>query len=398
VKGFPSTYPFPSDNNNIAPRIGVAWDPTGSQKTSIHGAYGIFYSNNPALIVPVSQIVDGIDHVRTMSIRVPQSLDAWNAPGHRLSASAVGSFPSVRFSVDPTLKTPYAHQVSAGIDRQLGDALSATANVLYVRGFNDLGTVDYNPIVPSLGAARRPEDVNGVARTSASILQYTSFGESWYRGLTLTLNGRFKTRHQFLASYTLSKAEDTSTDFQSAFVVQNTGKGRDPNNPTGLPIDFDPNLEKGTSTQDQRHRFVLSGFSQLPAGFQASWLFTLASGRPYNILAGADLNGDGDGGAFPSDRARRSPTDASTSIARNAGQLPSQATLDGRLAHRIALWAPVRIDLILEAFNLFNRTNFTDVNNIFGPGSYPANPLPTFGLYQQAGPPRQIQLGARVTF
>jgi hypothetical protein len=53
---------------------------------------------------------------------------------------------------------------------------------------------------------------------------------------------------------------------------------------------------------------------------------------------------------------------------------------------------------MLEAFNVLNRTNFIEVNNIFGPGSYPDNPLPTYGLYQQAGAPRQIQLGARLTF
>ena len=36
-------------------------------------------------------------------------------------------------------------------------------------------------------------------------------------------------------------------------------------------------------------------------------------------------------------------------------------------------------------FNVLNRTNFTDVNNVFGAGSYPANPLPTFGQFTQAG-------------
>jgi hypothetical protein len=397
VRGFPSTYSFPADNNNLAPRVGVAWDPAGNQQTSIHAAYGVFYANNPSLIVPVSQILDGQAGVRTLSLRVPQSIEAWNAPGRRLPASAVGSFPSVRFSIDPALETPYAHHVSVGIDRQLRGPLTAAANVLYVRGFKDLGTIDYNPIVPSLGAGRRPEDVGGVARTSASVLQYTSFGEGSYRGLTLSLHGRVRGRHQFLASYTLSKAEDNSTDFQSAFVVQDTGKGRDPNDPAGLPIDFNPDLEKGTSTQDQRHRFVMSGFSQLPAGFQASWLFTLASGRTFNVLAGADLNGDGDGGAFPSDRARRNPADASTSVVRNMGRLPSQAVLDARIVRRIEMWA-LKVDVMLEAFNLFNRTNYTEVNNVFGTGSYPDNPIPTFGLYQQAGPPRQIQVGVRVTF
>jgi hypothetical protein len=48
-----------------------------------------------------------------------------------------------------------------------------------------------------------------VPGTSASVLQYTSFGESWYRALLLSLEKRFNQRHQLLASYTLAKTEDT---------------------------------------------------------------------------------------------------------------------------------------------------------------------------------------------
>ena len=56
------------------------------------------------------------------------------------------------------------------------------------------------------------------------------------------------------------------------------------------------------------------------------------------------------------------------------------------------------MDAILEVFNLFNRTNFTDVNNIFGTGAYPANPLPTFGQFQQTGAPRRVQLAVKLSF
>jgi hypothetical protein len=49
-------------------------------------------------------------------------------------------------------------------------------------------------------------------------------------------------------------------------------------------------------------------------------------------------------------------------------------------------------------FNLFNRTNYTDINNVFGPGAFPNQPLPTYGQFTQSGPPLQVQLAARVTF
>ena len=179
---------------------------------------------------------------------------------------------------------------------------------------------------------------------------------------------------------------------------QNLGKGRDPNNPTGWPIGFDPNQEKGPSLQDQRHRFVLSGVLILPHSFQVSSVVTLASGRPYNILAGADLDGNGDAGSFPADRARRVPSDASSSVSRNSGTMPSQATVDVRVSRRFRLGGRWAIDGMLEAFNLFNRTNFTEINNVFGVQSYPANPLQTFGRFEQAAAPLQVQIGLRLRF
>ena len=86
----------------------------------------------------------------------------------------------------------------------------------------------------------------------------------------------------------MSKAEDNSTDFQSAFVPQAMGQGRAPSDPTGLPVGFTPDDERGPSLQDQRHRFVLSGLYVARGAVQVSSIVTVASGRPYNILAGAD--------------------------------------------------------------------------------------------------------------
>src|SRR6185295_15776867 len=227
-------------------------------------------------------------------------------------------YPSLVISIDPGLVTPFAHQAAVGFDRALTKDLSLSVNGLYVRGKHQLGSIDYNPTIPALGAGRRPNDVGGRAGTSASVLQYTSFGESWYRALTVSLSKRFSQRSQVLVSYTLSKAEDTSTDFQGASVVQDQGRGRNPADPFGLPLGFDALAEKGPATHDQRHRFVLSGVARLPLDFQLSTIVTAASGRPYTPLAGADLNGAGNGGGAPPDRARRTPSDPASSIGRNS--------------------------------------------------------------------------------
>jgi hypothetical protein len=115
-------------------------------------------------------------------------------------------------------------------------------------------------------------------------------------------------------------------------------------------------------------------------------------------LAGADLNGDGDGGAFPSDRARTNPADSATSLPRNSGTMPPQATLDTRISRKFRVGNSANLDVILEAFNLFNRVNFTEANNIFGRGAYPTAAVPAFGRFEQTGPPRQLQLAAKFNF
>jgi hypothetical protein len=365
----------------------------------------MFYDNQLRAIESVPILIDGTSHVRTLVAQFPNPLvsAAWTSPGHRLPESVAGAFSSLQIAVDPDLRTPYAHHTSAGIDRALPGTFRVSADYVLVRGFNQVGALDYNPRVPSLGAGRRPLDVNGVAGTSSTLLQYTSFAETWYHGLVTSLEKRFQARHHLKVSYTLSKAEDTTTDFQGTFVPQQNGRGRNPNDLTGLPIGFDPMAERGPSTQDQRHRLVLSGFMSAPAGVNVSGIVTVGSGRPYSILAGSDLNGDGDGGTFPPDRARTNPADESTSVGRNSGTTPSQATVHMRVSKDFPLSGRSRVELLFEVFNLLNRTNYIESSNtsstfVFGPGSYPNNPLPTFGQYTQAGPPRQAQVGLRIVF
>ena len=403
--GVPGPYSFPKDSNNLAPRVAMAWDPTGSKKTSLHAAYGMYYDNTISGTAAIIDIVDGsATGVRTLVTRfgapgLPSPVAAWNSPRRILPESAAGTFPSLVTSIDPDLKTPYAHHFSTGVDRQLPGGVGLATSYVYARGFHQLGTIEYNPVMPSLGAGRRPLDVGGVPGTSSSVLQYTGFGETWYHGLVVSATKRFSERWGFLASYTLSKATDTSTDFQSTFLPQDNGQGRNPGDPNGLPLGFDPDRERGPSLQDQRHRLVVSGLYIAPYAINISTVARAESGRPYNILANSDLNGDGNGGAIPGpDRALRIPGDLSSSVRRNAGTMPAQATVDVRVSRRVSLGGRANIEAIVEVFNLFNRTNYTDVNNIFGTGAYPTNPEPTFGQFQQAGPPRQAQLAVKVNF
>ena len=430
VGGTRLRYPLPTDGNNIAPRLAAAYALTGDGKTTLHGSYGIFFDNTIGSIAGVTQILTGSPTgVRTLVATlgqscggVPCSVLAWNSPGRRFASEATaqaffgGSYPTLAFGADPNLETPYAHQAAAGVDRALTKDLALNVNFVYARGSEQVGTLDYNPVLPArLGAARRPNDLpcsanpaapcvnGGIAGTSASVLQYTSFGETKYRGLTASLSKRFSNKHQYLVSYTLSKAEDNSTDFQSNFIPQNNGFGRNPSDKKGLPLGFDPDSELGPATHDQHHRFVLSGLYELPWDLRISTIFTAASGRPFTPLAGFDFNADGNGGAFPPDRARRNPADEASSVGRNSGTTASYVNLDLRLSKRFKLGQRAALEAILDVFNATNRTNFFENTNqssftIFGTGAFPGSPLPTYGRYTETLPPRQAQLAAKLSF
>jgi hypothetical protein len=398
----------------------VSYDVTGTGRTIAHGSYGLFYDNMIMIVENAGRLATG-GAARAIVVAAPLAAAAWSAPGHRLSeqdATALvgGSYASVVSGPSPSMETSFAHQAAVGIDQELAHDLAVAVNVVYLRGNSFPGTLDYNPLLPArLGAGRRPNDLpcsrapaapcvnGGVPGSSASVIQFTSFGESWYRGLTVELRKRLSHRHQFTASYTLSKAEDTSTDFQTAFLPQNNGYGRDPADRDGLPLGFDPRLERGPSTHDQRHRFVLSGVYEMPWRLQLAGIVTAGSGRPFTPLAGADLNSDGNGGQFPPDRARRDPADESTSVGRNSETTVGYASVDARVSRRFVLGRWGAVDTMLEAFNLFDRVNFIEDTNqssfvIFGSGAYPSNPLPAYGHYTLTASPRQLQVAARLIF
>jgi hypothetical protein len=82
----------------------------------------------------------------------------------------------------------------------------------------------------------------------------------------------------------------------------------------------------------------------------------------------------------------------------------AEAQVDLRVSKRVALGGQAGLEVLLDVFNVFNRTNFAEVNNVFGPGPFPEAPLRdssgrvTYGRFVKAQAPRQVQLGARLRF
>jgi hypothetical protein len=233
-----------------------------------------------------------------------------------------------------------------------------------------------------------------------------SDGRSTYNAMNLEVKRRFSNNFTFLASYTWSHSIDDSSDLQTLLKPQDNRNFH---------------LERADSLFDQRHRFVFSGALTSPASWRGSSSgarrfladFTIApiveisSGRPFNILTGVDSNGDLQGStdrpSVAADGTLFIPTTAFTagSLGRNMGITHGYASVDLRVMRAIRLGETMRLDVIAEGFNLFNRFNeaaasplFSDVNAFHqraGNGRYYSNPTSSYD-------PRQFQFGLKLNF
>jgi hypothetical protein len=378
----------------------MTWDATGRGRTTLRGAFGLFHEDPLLITALVTEIVNGRT-LRLLRAGLPLAAQAWRSPGHVLPEPS-SPFPTVTQLAGPGYRVGYSRQASIGWTQELGQEVTLSVDALAVGGRRLIGNVDYNPLVAALGAGRRPNDIGGQAGTSTSVFQFLNYGEGWYRGLIVSLHKRMGRGFEAHVSYTLSDAEDTVSELVGqGNVTEDPGFGRDPRDPSGAPLGFDPGAFRGPSAVDQRHRFVLSALGRLPRGLQLSGIVTLGSGRPFTALSGVDSNGDG---STITDRARRNPADAASRVERNGERLPGSATVDARLSRVFALPRHTSLELLVEAFNLFDRVNYSDVNNVFGPGAFPNEPQRdsegrvTYGRFTKAYPPRQVQIACRLSF
>jgi hypothetical protein len=222
--------------------------------------------------------------------------------------------------------------------------------------------------------------------------QYSSVASGVYQGGIIEVTKRLSNHFSLFANYTFSKANDTTTDFNSDFGPQDN---------TNL------NAERGLSSFDERHKVVAavvaetSGKSQWKGGWQLAPIFRYNSGFPFNLLAGTDVNGD-----------RHSTNDRPIGAGRNTGLGPDYIDLDLGLTKAFRVGERAQLQIVAQGFNLFNRANFASVNNVVGPTcteclvlgktfvqSGQGNVIPSQGLgFTSALIPRQIQLGVRLAF
>lgn len=447
--------PLRSDKNNFAPRFGFSWDPFNDHKSVIRGGYGIFYSpiyyqidyvvralgvvdgfrQIPQVFVPLTGVpgLPGVSSAVIFQTLLAQGvigctsttaeacITAANLTQFGINITQTGPVPplSVVFSGSPDYVNPYSQQGSFGIERELAPNFSISADYIFSRTLKITRARDKNllPTAPIGPLGIRQWNVPPCTTTAPTtcfvnplILQdnvYESTGRAFYHGFIFSVTKRFSHHVSLFANYTLSKAIDEVVDFNSDFQ---------PSDQTNL------RGERALSSFDQRHKFVIAAVLESPwkggagapvaerifSGFSLSPIVRANSGRPINVLAGADLNGD-----------RHSTTDRPPGIGRNTGRGPNFWTFDLRVARSFGLGETRRLELLAEGFNLFNRLNFSSVNNSgLGTGVAAAtaqcpavsvsgltrpegrdvgNPSCALG-FTSAFEPRRIQLGFRFTF
>ncbi|HVF88928.1 MAG TPA: TonB-dependent receptor, partial [Blastocatellia bacterium] len=368
--------PIETDADNLSPRIGIAYAP-GDHKTVIRASYGLYYDRIPLRATSNALQRDGV--------KFKVAILSFGQPGAPVFPNTLASFPrgvltSVT-TIDPRIESSYSQQAGLQVERELPGSASISVGYLHLRGLHLLMSRNVN--VPTLSAAEAAaRGIPNLGRPDprfGNIGRFESAGDSYYDGMTISLNKRALSWASLRVAYTLSKTIDNAGNFFFSTPQNN----------------FDIRDDRGLAANDQRHKLSVSGtldaqasvddsaFRRMLAGFQMSYIFTYSSALPYNVVTGNDRNFD------------TNVNDRPVGVGRNTGRGFDFASLDLRVSRRFRFSEHVGLEAIAEGFNVLNRTNLQFPNSFFGPGTTPAS---GFGKATAASDPRQIQLGLRLSF
>ena len=366
------------DEHNVAPRVGFVWSPFADRRTVVRASYGIFYNRIPARLIALALQRNG-GAFKTAQLSYGQT----GAPKFPDSISVFVSNTKVSFqTMAPNFPVDSSTQVSVQVEQQLSQGTSLTLGYNHLRGIHL--PLLHGTNVPTCTAAVDPVNLCRPDSNFGNIDQYAPLGDSWFDGFTTSLLARPREWIDARLSYTWSHAvDDTSNAFTSTPFLQN-----------------DVRFDRGPSDNDQRNRVVASAtissptskshdaISRLVDELRLSGIFTYDSALPFNILAGADVNGDS-----------YSTSDRPPGAGRNEGRGFTDRNLDARLSRTFALGERFQLEGVAEGFNVLNARNNQSPNTTWGTTPYPGRSTnASFGQPTAVADPRQVQLGVRLSF
>ena len=457
----PQTEHMPSDKNNIAPRVGFAYDVYGSGQTVLRGGFGMFNARviNSTIFSALTgtgntSLVNGAPVSQLQYTYTPIQPGAPTFPSVTPTGSGSTSAAPNASYFDPNFKLPQIYQADLTVEQQLG--WDSVFSVTWLGSWGHELPTFYDQNLPTpvtinyaVSATNKPTtgpiaNISSVqsnlylkTTTPASVCpsqrpncNYTvltdiaSSVNSNYQGLVAQISHRLRNNLQFQANYTWSHALDYGENNQT-FISNN------------VPLDAG-NLrgEYGNSNQNIPNRLVMTGIyttsvggsvwkKVLLSGFEISPSYSIQNGLPYTInISGAPGSVNVVNGTTTTSVA---PISTSSTIngsggsarlpgtPRNGYSLPRTQVVDLRLSKRFKVGERVNLELLGESFNLANHVNVTSINQTaFSVASTPGTTStaatgtltgqPAFGTVTGANnsnflySPRQIQLGLRAQF
>jgi hypothetical protein len=433
---------IPTFKKGFAPRVGFAWDPTGSAKWLVTSAYGIFYEPYyTGQGGPLQSPISAPPYLQTEQISTPNFADPFNG-----NPPVNGQFatPLTNLTLDAKLPLPYTQDYDLNIQHSFGANLLLQVGYVGTKGTKLPRFIEGNPAIyipgastPSNADQRRLYSGCTLA-DSPTACKFSSTGliagiaNSSYNALEVSLKQRFSHGLSFLASYTYSKAIDDASSFNMTGSAAKPVAGE--NDLAQNP--FDLAAERGPSLFDARHRFVFSYQWSLPffhqsggamqaalGGWQVNGIVTAMSGTPFTIFDSTDVSDQGGAPEITGFSANRpnvvsgqvpnsgpktvsawlnraafaqvipdpnSPVQQFGNAGRNIGVGPRYSDWDFSIFKNFRVTESKDIQFRAEFFNILNHPNFrlpdSDISS------------PTFNQIQAALPPRVVQLALKFLF
>ena len=387
------------DNKNFSPRIGFAYDVTGSGRHVVRGGYGLYYGNifqniplfmeqmaNPTVFQTLFNINAPNNEVPGTGILLGNwrygvdPLPTIDPPSADLAVGSTGRL------MDPDYRNPMTQEWNLGYSWALNTNSVFEAEYTHVLGLHENKTINMDKRIPINGVCcTAPLDASFAAANLTrlgSVRVEESIGRSHYDGFNFSYRQRMWRHFSLNANYTL------------AWAYSYGGGGSSFRNYAKDPLDpFDPS-EWGPNPNDERHHVTISGIWELPWGLQLSPILQYGSARPYDITNSSNTINTGccaigvivpnsdptNFFAFAGDNAGAQNCyyglNGVTQACRFASYDPLRGDpffqLDLRLAKNIRIGDRLNIQLIGQAFNLTNRANYgNNYNNSIGdPASF----------------------------